>query len=732
MSAFANLVVGTSGSHRGYTQAKIEELVTANGGKFSVDASTLTHLVSTAADVKKGSAKVKAAQQKSVHIVTLAWLTDSIESGKKGDEASYALSAPAPAAAPAASGRPKRKAAAATAKNESDDEPEPPAKKAKTAVAKKAPTKAPAKAPAKAAAKAPAKAKGKAKPKAKIETDDDAEMEDAEDAQADAKDDTPPPAPQMKTVIKKGKAPVDELCPLANTHHVYVDASGAAWDATLNQTDIGRNNNKFYYCQLLERDQTPHTYAVFCRWGRVGDRGQNKMYTSNVPLTSAMAVFDKQMKAKTGCSWASRHNALGGGKKYAYLERNYDEDDDEEDEPAHNKASGSGDKKDEDSKPPPKPTIAKPLVKLMELIFNSSFMQNTMSSMSYDSNKLPLGKLSKDTILRGFNLLKQIGEVIGDPANAVANFGEYGNNQPEILRQLSSRYYTVIPHNFGRNVPPSINNQDLLKREAELVENLIDMKIGTEILNASTKNHGDAHPVDVQYKSLALDEATPLDKASKEFKFLESYVKKTHGHTHHSNIKVEEIFRIRRESEEKRWNDAGWAGYQSDNRKLLWHGSRTTNFSGILSQGLRIAPPEAPVTGYMFDKGIYLADVVSKSANYCWPHLSDNTGLLLLCEAQLGTPMYESQDSDYYAAKTSRNMGAIATKGLGRTTPAEWECASVIHKDLEGVKVPKLSGSEANITRDENTPGLCLQYNEYIVYDISQVKLRYLFRVKVT
>jgi poly [ADP-ribose] polymerase len=36
-----------------------------------------------------------------------------------------------------------------------------------------------------------------------------------------------------------------------------------------------------------------------------------------------------------------------------------------------------------------------------------------------------------------------------------------------------------------------------------------------------------------------------------------------------------------------------------------------------LSQGLRIAPPEAPVTGYMFGKGIYFADMVSKSANYC-------------------------------------------------------------------------------------------------------------------
>lgn len=34
-----------------------------------------------------------------------------------------------------------------------------------------------------------------------------------------------------------------------------------------------------------------------------------------------------------------------------------------------------------------------------------------------------------------------------------------------------------------------------------------------------------------------------------------------------------------------------------------WHGSRLTNWVGILSQGLRIAPPEAPKTGYRFGKG---------------------------------------------------------------------------------------------------------------------------------
>ena len=45
--------------------------------------------------------------------------------------------------------------------------------------------------------------------------------------------------------------------------------------------------------------------------------------------------------------------------------------------------------------------------------------------------------------------------------------------------------------------------------------------------------------------------------------------------------------------------------------------AESPNFTIIPFQGLRIAPPEAPVTGYMFGKGIYFADMVSKSANYC-------------------------------------------------------------------------------------------------------------------
>ena len=107
----------------------------------------------------------------------------------------------------------------------------------------------------------------------------------------------------------------------------------------------------------------------------------------------------------------------------------------------------------------------------------------------------------------------------------------------------------------------------------------------------------------------------------------------THAATHKQyDLEIIDAFKVSRHGEDKRFK----AFQKLHNRYLLWHGSRTTNFAGILSQGLRIAPPEAPSTGYMFGKGVYFADMVSKSANYCFTSKSNPVGLLLLCEVALG------------------------------------------------------------------------------------------------
>lgn len=59
-----------------------------------------------------------------------------------------------------------------------------------------------------------------------------------------------------------------------------------------------------------------------------------------------------------------------------------------------------------------------------------------------------------------------------------------------------------------------------------------------------------------------------------------------------------QVFKVNRHGENERYTK-----YKDlHNKKLLWHGSRLTNFVGIISQGLRIAPPEAPVVSNLFSR----------------------------------------------------------------------------------------------------------------------------------
>lgn len=284
-----------------------------------------------------------------------------------------------------------------------------------------------------------------------------------------------------------------------------------------------------------------------------------------------------------------------------------------------------------------------------------------MAELNYDANKLPLGKLSKATILRGFEQLKSLSALFDDPTLAQS---KYSTDIPSATEHLSNTYYSLIPHDFGRYRPPIIRDQGTLKREVELLESLSDMKIAADLMKADRKVADTVHHLDRKFQGLKLEEMTPLKRTTKEFKTLEKYLAGTVGTTHGYNYSVLDIFRIERNGERSRFGNSPYANMASD-RRLLWHGSRCTNFGGILSQGLRIAPPEAPVSGYMFGKGIYLADMSSKSAGYCCSSMSDGEGLLLLCDAELGDPMQELKTAAYDAPETAKRAACTAQRAWG-------------------------------------------------------------------
>ncbi|KAG6887870.1 hypothetical protein C0992_010437, partial [Termitomyces sp. T32_za158] len=187
---------------------------------------------------------------------------------------------------------------------------------------------------------------------------------------------------------------------------------------------------------------------------------------------------------------------------------------------------------------------------LCKLIFSTSLIDAHLSSMNYDAKKLPLGinftlsvvlqvvspsfsgKLAKSTILSGFAALKTLSEVIEKPNGDVAN--QYGDFRAACA-QLSGAYYSIIPHDFGRQRPKIIDSLQALQEELNLVDALGDMEIASKLI--STNLHTDANgapinPLDANFRSLGLTSMKPVKPDTQEFKTLEAYVRDTHGATH--------------------------------------------------------------------------------------------------------------------------------------------------------------------------------------------------------
>ncbi|KAH9730482.1 poly (ADP-ribose) polymerase 2 [Citrus sinensis] len=471
---------------------------------------------------------------------------------------------------------------------------------------------------------------------------------------------------------KKGAAVLDPWLP----EHIKISYhDNDIYDAMLNQTNVGDNNNKFYVIQLLESDGGGE-YMVYNRWGRVGMKGQDKIFGPYNLQDTAINEFEQKFFAKTKNHWSNRRQFTSYPKCYTWLEMDYSANQKEE-SVVHEKPNSTINIQ-------PRNTKLEPCVaKFISLICNISMMKQLMMEIGYNANKLPLGKLSKSTILKGYDVLKRIADVIHPPDRRK-------------LEELSD---------FVIDTPQK------LKLKLEMVEALGEIEVATKLLEDDTEIQAD--PLYSHYQRLHC-QLTPLEVDSLEFSLIANYLLNTHAKTHSAySVDIVQIFRVEREGETERFRKQF---SNSKNRMLLWHGSRLTNWTGILSQGLRIAPPEAPATGYMFGKGVYFADMFSKSANYCYASPSATAGVLLLCEVALGD-MSELLYANYDADKLPD--GKLSTKGVGQTAPDPLEAETL----EDGVIVPLGKPKE-----QLNSKGHLL-YNEYIVYNVDQIRMRYVVQV---
>ncbi len=502
---------------------------------------------------------------------------------------------------------------------------------------------------------------------------------------------TPPvPAAEPAAIV----IPVDEHCPLKSKSRVVDD-----WDAMLNQTNIGANNNKFYVIQLVE---SGGKYYAWTRWGRVGEPGQNALL-GNGSLDDAKKCFKAKFRDKSSNTWEDRANFVAKPGKYTLIEI-------ERSAAAAQKATEVEEKlralDKEAAKLQPKPRGTAPsklhpsMESFMSLIFDHDVFRGAMASFDIDVKKMPLGQITKSQVQKGYQVLEELETAIS-------------SKKTKPINDLSSRFYTLIPHAFGRHVPPPINTIELVQKKFDMLNVLNDIEIALGMQKKASESDKEEtllpNPADEHYKTLKAD-LEWVDPKSPEFDFMKNYMEQT-GAGGYYKLKLIDAFRADRKGERERFA----AHNDIVERKLLWHGTNVAVVAAIVGSGLRIMPHSGGRVG----RGIYLASENGKSVGYVgW---SGKTGVMFLAEAALGKEHTILRDNSSLKAPP-KGYDCIVARGHTEPDPQhdiEWEFEGkkVIIPQGKPIKQSKYSGSS-------------FTQSEYLVYKESQVRLRYILRVE--
>jgi len=338
---------------------------------------------------------------------------------------------------------------------------------------------------------------------------------------------------------------------------------------------------------------------------------------------------------------------------------------------------------------------------LLHLICDLKNMESILEDFGYDTKMVPLDKISKSQIKSGFAALNRIERHILD------------NNFNAEYQKVINAFYTIIPHNFGAQILPLIKTLDELRKEINLVVMLSQVEFFMKSLEEIEKSDKNIHPLDQIYEKLNCI-IRPLEVNDPIVELITYYINTNYGPTHDKfHMEIKNIFELDKFGENERFNrDLG-------NRILLWHSARISNWFEILSNGLKVVPKEAPVTGYMFGHGAYFSDMSSKSAKYAYPQ-PEKPGFLLLSEVALGTTN-DLLDADYDGAKLPKGKNSV--RGLGEIGPDSTDFRTL----TDGCVIPCGKPIEQKENKERNC---ALTYNEYVVYDERQIRMRYLVEVE--
>lgn len=378
----------------------------------------------------------------------------------------------------------------------------------------------------------------------------------------------------------------------------------------------------------------------------------------------------------------------------------------------------------------PKPGAMEPpsqeVLALLSRICDVDMMQRHLFEMGYDAFKVPVGRVSRDMVREGHTWLKAIeGELYKVEPKATA------------LASLSTKFYSIIPHTPAAGEGVVIDAMQVLRERLAVVDALADVEVaqvGARLLRDAGSDGAavGADALEKCYRRLKCS-LTPLARSSETWQLIETYARPCSGANagttteeagSSGSLRIREIFAVERPTDLPRFARHS----KNTNRALLWHGLPRSSAMGVLSQGLRPAPKEAPDRAYAFGKGIYFSDAAMWAARRCGG--GPGPVFLLLVEVALGRshPLPPTGAGEALSKRPGRPGGGLpqgfqsALVAGARVPDPSRECVLP-----DGVRVPLGPGVARPLAETAGAPPC----NEFVVYDHGQVRLRYLVEAEI-
>ena len=199
------------------------------------------------------------------------------------------------------------------------------------------------------------------------------------------------------------------------------------------------------------------------------------------------------------------------------------------------------------------------------------------------------------------------------------------------MTRLSGEFYTAIPHRIGRSrtavAGAVINTLEAFEQKQQTLQLMKDMlqvngDAGSVLFNARIDQEYDALKCRVEW----------IEPKCSEYKEMADYV--INSQIKSKSIQVKNLYRVRREGEWEQFTEP------IGNQRLLFHGSRISNWVGFLSRGILLPKIVVSMGVHRTDAGwlghgIYFGDAACTSLFYTTPGRKQ-TRLMAIARVALG------------------------------------------------------------------------------------------------